>query len=149
VFERYTEPARRALFFARYEVSELGGEAIETEHLLLGVMREGKGFTSDILDGAKLQLAAVRADIEARMAGRMKRSTTVEIPFSQETKRILQSAGAEADRLRHDYVGTEHLLLGILCEPETAAGQILTAHGLERATLRDEVARLSKPPEKN
>jgi ATP-dependent Clp protease ATP-binding subunit ClpC len=69
----------------------------------------------------------------------------VEIPFSEETKRILNWAVTEADDLSHNYIGTEHLLLGILCEPETAAGQILTAHGIKRALVREEIARLAKP----
>ena len=142
MFERYTERARRALFFARGEASALGGDAIETEHLLLGVMREGKGFTSRVLDRVGLQIDAVRAEVETHMAGRVRHSTSVEIPFSEETKRILQSAAAEADRFGHNYIGTEHLLLGILCEPETAAGQILTAHGVTQVALYEELARL-------
>jgi ATP-dependent Clp protease ATP-binding subunit ClpC len=142
VFERYTEPARRALFFARYEVAELGGRAIETEHLLLGVLRQARGLTWHVLDGAQVQIDAVRADARSRTAGLERLSTSVEIPFSDETKRILQAAMTEADRLSHNDIGTEHLLLGILCEPETAAGRILTAHGITRAALREELARL-------
>ena len=148
MFERYTERARRALFFARSEVSELGGRTIETEHLLLGLLRQAKALTGDILDRAQLSADSVRAGMRSH-TGQEKVSTAVEIPFSEETKRILQWTATEADRLGHNYIGTEHLLLGILCEPETAAGQILTAHGLTRAALRDEVARLSKPPQKN
>lgn len=148
MFERYTERARRTLFFARGEVSALGGERIETEHLLLALVREGKGLTSDVFERAQLTLDALRADVRTRMSGRQKFSTSVEIPFSEETKRILNWAATEADRLAHNYIGTEHLLLGILCEPETAAGQILTERGITGAALREEIARLTKRPGK-
>ena len=144
MFERYTERARRALFFARFEISSLGGNAIDTEYLLLGLAREAKGFTSDVFDRAGLAFDALRDDLRERMAGRVKHSTSVEIPFSEETKRILNWAVSEADRLGHNYVGTEHLLLAILCEPETAAAQILAAHGIKRADVREELARLTK-----
>ena len=142
MFERYTEPARRALFFARYAVHEFGGAVIETEHLLFGMMRHGKGVAADILDRAQLQRDAVREVVQTRMAGHARLSTSVEIPFSEETKRILHAAMAEADRLGHQDIGIEHLLLGILCEPETPAGQMLTAHGIKREAVREELARL-------
>src|SRR5688572_29636761 len=111
VFERYTERARRVLFFARYEASQLGSIAIETEHLLLGLIREGKGLTSRIFARSHLSLENIRKDIEGRTVFREKVSTSVEIPFSAETKRVLGFAAEEADRLLHNYIGTEHLLL--------------------------------------
>src|SRR5215211_7012118 len=116
MFERYTERARRVLFFARYEASQLGGLSIETEHLLLGLIREGKGLTSRIFARAHLSLENIRREVEGRSIFREKVSTSVEIPFSAEVKRALGYAAEEADRLRHNYVGTEHLLLGILRE---------------------------------
>ena len=142
MFERYTERARRVLFFARYEISELGGDAIDTEYLLLALVRQAKGFSSDVFERADLKYDTLRDDVRARMAGRVRHSTSVEIPFSLETKRILEGAAAEADRLGHNYIGTEHLLLGLLCEPETAAGRILTAHGIKLSVVREELARL-------
>src|SRR5215208_4586706 len=116
MFERYTERARRVLFFARYEASQLGSISIETEHLLLGLIREGKGLTSRIFARSHLSLENIRKEIEGRTVFREKVSTSVEIPFSAETKRVLQFAAEEADRLLHNYIGTEHLLLGILRE---------------------------------
>ena len=112
MFERYTERARRVLFFARYEASQLGSISIETEHLLLGLIREGKGLTSRIFARSHLSLESIRKEIEGRTVFREKVSTSVEIPFSAETKRVLQFAAEEADRLLHNYIGTEHLLLG-------------------------------------
>ena len=97
MFERYTERARRVLFFARYEASQLGSISIETEHLLLGLIREGKGLTSRIFARSHLSLENIRKEIEGRTVFREKVSTSVEIPFSAETKRVLT---AYADLLR-------------------------------------------------
>ena len=144
MFERYTERARRVLFFARNETSEVGGNEVDAEHLLLGLLRQAKGFSGEVFERAGLRYDALRNDVRTRRSGQVRHSTSVEIPFSQETKRILVAAAAEADRLGHNYVGTEHLLLGILCEPETAAGQILTAHGIKRTDVREQIARITR-----
>ncbi len=85
MFERYTERARRVLFFARYEASQLGSISIETEHLLLGLIREGKGLTSRIFARSHLSLENIRKESEGRTVFREKVSTSVEIPFSAET----------------------------------------------------------------
>ena len=130
MFERYTERARRVLFFARYEASQLGSISIETEHLLLGLIREGKGLTSRIFARSHLSLENIRKEIEGRTVFREKVSTSVEIPFSAETKRVLQFAAEEADRLLHNYIGTEHLLLGILREERSVAASILMEKGM-------------------
>ena len=141
MFERYTERARRALFFARYEASVLGGVALETEHLLLGLLREGKGLTSDLFARAGVRFDSVRSEIQMRVPGGEKVPLSVDIPFSQGTRRILESAAAEAERLGHNYIGTEHLLLGILCTPETVAAQALVGRGLDLEMVRQEIAR--------
>src|SRR5262245_48910779 len=125
MFERYTERARRVLFFARYEASQLGSISIETEHLLLGLIREGKGLTSRIFARSNLSLDNSRKDNEGRKVCPEQASTSVELPFSAETKRVLQFAAEEADRLPHTYSGTEHLLLGILREERSVAATIL------------------------
>src|SRR5688500_3118508 len=103
MFERYTERARRVLFFARYETSQLGSVTIETEHLLLGLIREGKGVTSRIFARSHLSLENIRKEVEGRSVFRERISTSVEIPFSTETRRVLQFASEEADRLLHNY----------------------------------------------
>src|SRR5512140_2391753 len=142
MFERYTERARRVLFFARYEASQLGSISIETEHLLLGLIREGKGLTSRIFARSHLSLESIRKEIEGRTVFREKVSTSVEIPFSAETKRVLQFAAEEADRLLHNYIGTEHLLLGILREERSVAATILTERGMRLNTVREDVVQL-------
>jgi ATP-dependent Clp protease ATP-binding subunit ClpC len=142
MFERYTERARRVLFFARYEASQLGSISIETEHLLLGLIREGKGLTSRIFARSHLSLEGIRKDIEGRTVFREKVSTSVEIPFSTETKRVLQFAAEEADRLLHNYVGTEHLLLGILREERAVAASLLVEKGMRLSTVREDIVQL-------
>ena len=142
MFERYTERARRVLFFARYEASQLGSVSIETEHLLLGLIREGKGLTSRIFARSEVVLDSVRKEIEGRTVLREKVSTSVDIPFSAETKRALQCAAEEADRLLHTYIGTEHLLLGILREDRSLAASILMEKGLRLSAVREDVVAL-------
>jgi ATP-dependent Clp protease ATP-binding subunit ClpC len=142
MFERYTERARRVLFFARYEASQLGSISIETEHLLLGLIREGKGLTSRIFARSHLSLENIRKDIEGRTVFREKVSTSVEIPFSAETKRVLQYAAEEADRLLHNYIGTEHLLLGILREERSVAATILMEKGMRLHQVREDIVQL-------
>src|SRR6187399_1988396 len=142
MFERYTERARRVLFFARYEASQLGSISIETEHLLLGLIREGKGLTSRIFARSHLSLENIRKEIEGRTVFREKVSTSVEIPFSAETKHVLQFAAEEADRLLHNYIGTEHLLLGILREERSVAASILMEKGMRLHTVRDDIVQL-------
>src|SRR4051812_48727993 len=142
MFERYTERARRVLFFARYEASQLGSLSIDTEHLLLGLLREGKGLTSRLFGRANLSLEGLRRDIESRVIFHKRVSTDIEIPFTEAAKRALQSAATEADRLLHNYIGTEHLLLGLLNDPDSGAGQILTRHDLRLAAVRDDIVTL-------
>jgi ATP-dependent Clp protease ATP-binding subunit ClpC len=142
MFERYTERARRVLFFARYEATQLGSTSIETEHLLLGLIREGKGLTSRIFARSHLSLESIRKEIEGRTVFREKVSTSVEIPFSPETKRVLQFSAEEADRLLHTYIGTEHLLLGLLREERSVASAILYEKGMRLASVRDDIVQL-------
>jgi ATP-dependent Clp protease ATP-binding subunit ClpC len=142
VFERYTEKARRVIFFARYEASQYGSPYIETEHLLLGLMREDKALANRFLrsHGA---IESIRKEIESRITIRERISTSVEVPLSQECKRILNFAAEEAERLGHKHVGTEHLLLGILREDKCFGAEILTERGVRLSALREEMARSS------
>ena len=141
MFERYTEKARRVIFFARYEASQFGAPAIEPEHLLLGLMREDKTLTARFLARAQASLEAIRKEIEGRTTLREKISTSVELPLALETKRVLAYAHEESDRLQHRHIGTEHLLLGLLREERSTAAEILYERGLRLAAVREEVAR--------
>jgi ATP-dependent Clp protease ATP-binding subunit ClpC len=142
MFERYTERARRVLFFARYEATQMGSTSIETEHLLLGLIREGKGLTSRIFARSHLSLDSIRKEIEGRTVFREKVATSVDIPFSPDTKRVLQFAAEEADRLLHTYIGTEHLLLGLLREERSVAASILYEKGMRLANVREDIVQL-------
>ena len=136
MFERYTEKARRVLFFSRYEASQLGSVSIETEHVLLGLIREGEGLTSRIFARAHLSLENLRTEVEGRAVFVEKVATSVGIPFSPETKRVLDAAAEEADRLQHNCIGAEHLLLGLLNEERSVAGSLLIEKGLRLDTVR-------------
>ena len=140
MFERYTEKARRVIFFARYEASQLGSPDIETEHLLLGLLREDKALTNRVLR-SHASVESIRQQIEGHTTIREKVSTSVDLPLSNESKRALVYAGEEAERLNHKHIGTEHLLLGLLREEKSFAAQILMERGLQLGQVREELAR--------
>ena len=139
MFERYTEKARRVIFFARYEASQYGSPYIETEHLLLGLMREDKALANRFLrsHGA---IESIRKEIEARITIRERISTSVEVPLSQECKRILNFAAEEAERLgtqtrRHrasaagNFARGEVLWRGDSCRARRAAFRLARGDG--------------------
>src|SRR5260370_18469927 len=143
MFERYTEKARRVIFFARYEASQFGSPHIGTEHLLLGVWGEGKALTCGLL-GFHARVESIRKQIEGYITMREKVSTSVDLPLSNECTRVLAYAAEEAQRLSHKHVGTEHLLLGLLREEKCFAAEILHERGLHLSTIREELARISQ-----
>ncbi len=147
MFERFTEKARRVIFFARYEASQYGIMSIETEHLLLGLLREDKSLIWKRLreNGG---VESIRLEIESQITRGERLSTAVEIPISAESKCVLQKAAEEAERLGSKYVGTEHILLGILHEHDCLAARLLTERGLTLSWLREELARPSDHPQK-
>ena len=143
MFERYTEKARRVIFFARYEASQFGSPYIETEHLLLGLLREDKALTNRFLR-SHASVESIRKQIEAHTTIREKVSTSVDLPLSNECKRVLAYAAEEAERLGHKHIGTEHLLLGLLREEKSFAAEILQERGLKLAGIREELARVTQ-----
>jgi ATP-dependent Clp protease ATP-binding subunit ClpC len=140
MFEKYTEKARRVIFFARYEASQFGSPYIEAEHLLLGLLREDKALTHRFLRGHGAG-EAIRKQIDDHTIVREKVSTSVDLPVSEEAKRVMVHAGEEAERLSHRHIGTEHLLLGLLREEGSFAAQILNEHGVRLSAIREELAR--------
>jgi ATP-dependent Clp protease ATP-binding subunit ClpC len=141
MFEKYTEKARRVIFFARYEASQFGSPTIETEHLLLGLIREDKNLTARFIPKANATIQDIRREIEGRTLIRDKVSTSVDLPFSEECKRALNSAAEESDRLGHRHIGTEHILLGLLREEKSVAAEILRDHGFRMRLIREELNR--------
>src|SRR5205085_2736772 len=120
MFERYTEKARRVIFFARYEASVAAAKAIEPEHLLLGISREDPRLLVRFLPEGKTSIHQLREKL-CPVANCEPTPTSVEIPLSPESKRTLHYAHEESDGLRHRYIGTEHLLLGVLRESSRAS----------------------------
>src|SRR5271168_4304827 len=143
MFERYTEKARRVIFFARYEASQFGSPYIETEHLLLGLLREDKALTNRFLR-SHASVESIRKQIEGHTTIREKVSTSVDLPLSNECKRVLAYAAEEAERLSHKHIGTEHLLLGLLREEKCFAAEILHERGLRLLAIREELARATQ-----
>src|SRR5436190_85259 len=139
MFERYTERARRVIFFARYEASRYGSTTIETEHLLLGLIRE------DIDLFRRASASDIRRHIEERLTIREKVSTSIDLPLSPECKRVLAYAAEEAERLKHGSIETGYLLLGMLREEKSVAAEFLHAHGFRLDAMREEMARAPIP----
>lgn len=134
MFERYTEKARRVIFFARYEASQFGSPYIETEHVLLGMLREENPLTDRFLK-SPASVESIRKQIEQHTPARQKVSTSVDLPLANDCKRVLAYAAEEADRLAHLHIGTEHLLLGLLREDKS----FLTERGLRLPRVREEL----------
>ena len=107
MFERYTEKARRVIFFARYEASEFGSPCIETEHILLGLLREDKALFFRLLPNVTYQV--IHQEVTAHTVIKEKVATSVDLPLSDESKRVLAYSAEEAERLHHQHIGTEHL----------------------------------------
>jgi ATP-dependent Clp protease ATP-binding subunit ClpC len=145
MFERYTEKARRVIFFARYEASQYGSPYIETEHMLIGILREDKALVRRFLrspDSGEM----IRRQIDAHTTIREKVSTFVDLPVSNECKRVMAYAAEEAERLSHKHIGTEHLFLGLLREEKCFAAEILHEQGLRPSSVREELARSDDAP---
>jgi hypothetical protein len=140
MFERYTERARRVIFFARYEASQYGAPAIESEFLLLGLLREDRNLPARF---GQLSSAteSIRKAVQGRLTVREKISTSIDLPLSNESRHILAYAAEESDRLNHRHIGTEHLFLGILREESCGAAQVLKQIGFKLNTVREQLAR--------
>ena len=147
MFEKYNEKARRALFFARYESSKLGSKVIESEHILLGVLREGEEIIKEIFARFNVKPDEIRREIEGDRVFVERVSSTQELPLSEESKKILAYASHEAESMMHPYVGTEHLLIGILRVDPCVAGRILMSHGFNLYGVREETIALIKERE--
>lgn len=134
MFERYTERARRAIFFARYEASQFGDEAIETYHLLLGILREDEELKSQVLGTGTLD--ELRTEF-AHFATETKIATSVDLPLSHDAKRALVFGAEEAELAGSRIIDSEHLLAGLLHEPNPAF-EALQKRGITLQTVRGE-----------
>jgi len=140
MFERYTEKARRAIFFARYEASKYGNPYIETEHLLLGLLREHRSLEK-LFPGEPNAAARIRFEIEKRITPGEPFGPSVEVPLSNECKMALNLASDTCEKLGHRWVSTEHLLIGLLRVESSLAAQILSARGVNPAHVEEQLAK--------
>lgn len=138
MFERYTEQARRVIFFARYEASQFGSQEMEPEHFLLALLREDPGLMKRFLPHTAGE--EIRQQIQRETAPRAKISVSVDLPLSHTAKRVLAYGAEEAMRMNHSHIGTEHHLLGLLRAPSLAA-RILESRGVTLEGARQEIAK--------
>ena len=142
MFERFTERARKVIILAREEAIRLGHNFVGTEHLLLGLIREGDGLAVAILKKLNVNIAAVKAEVEKVVAVGNEFSPAGEIPFTPQAKKVLEFAISEARSLGHNYIGTEHLLLGLIREGEGIASLILRDFGVTVAAAKAQAQEL-------
>ncbi len=138
MFERFTERARRVIILAREEAGRFRHDFVGTEHILLGLIRDGEGIATAVLQRLGLRLETVKAEVERALAGFPKTLTFGEVPFTPQAKRVLELSIEEARQLGHNYIGTEHLLLGVMKEGQSIAAKILESLGARLDEVRQE-----------
>ncbi|NJD68974.1 MAG: ATP-dependent Clp protease ATP-binding subunit [candidate division NC10 bacterium] len=142
MFERFTERARKVIILAREEAIRLGHNFVGTEHLLLGLIREGDGLAVAILKKLNVNISAVKGEIEKIVSVGSEFSPAGEIPFTPQAKKVLEYAISEARSLGHNYIGTEHLLLGLIREGEGIASLVLRDFGVSVASAKAQAQEL-------
>jgi ATP-dependent Clp protease ATP-binding subunit ClpA len=145
VFERFTERARQSVVLAQDEARALKHNYIGTEHLLLGLLREEDGLAARVLESLDITVEEVRAQV-ARIVGQGDEVPVGQIPFTPRAKKVLELALREALSLGHNYIGTEHILLGLVRENEGVATRILLEFDADAEKVRDEVLRMLSGP---
>lgn len=130
MFEKYTEKARRVIFFSRYEAGTQGAQAIEPEHILLGIMREDKPLLQRLLPDPGPALDAIHKQISSNAAQGPEKPASVDMPLSPAAKQALMKASEASHRLGHGRIGPEHLLIGIVETPQSDASRILVELGV-------------------
>jgi hypothetical protein len=140
MFERFTERARHVVVLAQDEARAFKHNYIGTEHILLGLVREEEGLAARMLESLGISVEEVRAQV-ARILGQGDEATSGQIPLTQRAKKVLELALREALSLGHNYIGTEHILLGLVRENEGVAARILLGFGVDAEQIRDEIIR--------
>jgi ATP-dependent Clp protease ATP-binding subunit ClpC len=141
VFERFTDRARRVIVYAQEEARLLSHDYVGTEHLLLGLVHDGQGVAAKTLESLGIRLEAVRVQVEA-IIGRGQRAPSGHVPFTPRAKKVLELSLREAKQLGHNYIGTEHLLLGLIREGEGVAAQVLLTLSGDLSRVRQQVLQL-------
>jgi ATP-dependent Clp protease ATP-binding subunit ClpA len=141
MFERFTDRARRVVVLAQEEARHLNHDYIGTEHILLGLIHEGEGVAAKALESLDISLQAVRTEVEERI-GHGTEAPTGHIPFTPRAKKALELSLRETLALGHNYIGTEHILLGLIQEGKGVAAQVLVKLGADLARVRQQVIAL-------
>ena len=141
MFERFTEKAIKVIMLAQEEARRLGHNFVGTEQILLGLIGEGTGVAAKVLKSMGVNLKDARVEVE-KIIGRGSGFVAVEIPFTPRAKRVLELSLEEARQLGHNYIGTEHLLLGLIREGEGVAARVLENLGVDLAKVRTQVIRM-------
>jgi hypothetical protein len=141
MFERFTDRARRAMDLAHEEARMLSHNYIGTEHILLGLIHEGEGVAAKALESLGISLEAVRQQVE-EIIGQGQQAPSGHIPFTPRAKKVLELSRREAFQLHHNYIGTEHILLGLIREGEGVAAQVLAGLGADLNRVRQQVIQL-------
>ena len=141
MFERYTDRARRVVVLAQEEARMLGHNHVGTEHILLGLIHEGEGVAAKVLGSLGISLEAVRQRVE-EIIGQGQQAPSGHIPFTPRASTVLELASREAQQLGHNYIGTEHILLGLIREGEGVAAQVLVGLGADLNRVRRQVLQL-------
>lgn len=142
MYERFTDRARKVMQLANQEAMRFNHEYIGTEHVLLGLVKEGSGVASHVLKNLDVDLRKVRLEVEKQVQSGPDMITMGKLPQTPRAKKIIEYSMEEARLLNHNYVGTEHILLGLVREEEGIAGNILSSLGVERDDVREEILNL-------
>ncbi len=142
MFERFTEHARHVMELASQEAQRFGNDYVGTEHLLWGLAKENHGVAATVLEHLHVDLKPLRQEVEALLQDRPHPEDVAKLPQSQHARDVIVYAVEEARALHHNYVGTEHILLGLLRDSETVAAQVLVNLGLQLDAVRDEVRKV-------
>src|SRR5499425_310419 len=142
MFERFTDRARKVMALANQEAQRFNHEYIGTEHILLGLVKEGSGVGANVLKNLSIDLRKVRLEVEKLVKSGPEMVTVGKLPQTPRAKKVIEYAIEEARNLNHNYVGTEHLLLGLLREQDGVAAQVLMNLGVKLEEVREEVLNL-------
>jgi ATP-dependent Clp protease ATP-binding subunit ClpC len=147
MFEKFTERARKVMSLSRQESQRRNADFIGTEHILLGIVKEGAGVAVKVFKNLGITEEAIVKEVEAIVTPSTSPTATLgQLPFSPRSKRVIELAGEAASQLGSDVIGTEHLLLGLIKENEGIAAQVLTNLGMKLDLTRDMVLQITAPP---
>jgi ATP-dependent Clp protease ATP-binding subunit ClpC len=142
MFERFTDRARRVIVNAQEEARNLSQDRLSPEHILLGLVREGSGLAAKALESLGISLETIRERVEGAVGRGDQAPPSGHIPFTEQSKDLLKNSLRASHDLGHDYIGTEHILLGVFSQGESVAVRVLTGLGADYGRVRAEVTRL-------